>query len=122
MVFLQSIHQFGCNHYTVYAIATHNHSPFVSFSETADDIVEKLQTCINGIGFIMDQEQAMHTMGLLTDSGRQSKKKVKGEDTPILALEHVLQKMACALQQSLCKGVLYFLVMPPDTDGDIYIR
>ena len=49
-------------------------------------------------------------------------KKIKSVDTPLLGLEHVMLKMATGLQQTLCKGILYVLILPVDEKGYIPVR
>ncbi len=72
----------------------------------------------------MQCDQTLYNCGLLgqVDSDTATKKKQKGEDYPLLVLEHMLLKMCSALDENLCKGVLYILVLPPDEDGDVCVR
>ena len=75
-------------------------------------------------------DQKLFDLGLLeykeeeeeAESAVKKAKKIKSIDTPLLGLEHVMLKMATGLQQALCKGILYVLILPADQKGYIPVR
>ncbi len=95
------------------------------FAGDCASIHAKLDTCLAGMGFLLQSDQLMYTSGLLgsyPDQEEEKRKRQKGEDYPLLVLEHMLLKMASALKENLCKGVLYILVLPADEENDVCVR
>ena len=95
-------------------------------------IEEKLNRCLPGIGYLLECDEVL--LDLLADDDDvppapeaagpplPKQRKGKGTDYPILALEHLMLKIATSLNCTLCRGVVYVLVLPPDGDGETCIR